>query len=517
MPLYTDMVMDNIDDYAEGYGSRDGELQFQNMPENASMEAWAEKLQEIADEFVCAPRYFLMCWLAAESLQKDLFAENTYTREFPAFSCRIKKGKKEVFFHPVSKRRAENLTEDERNQYIEVLSERAAEREGEKIGTWRAVFRSAFLWYEKKDRILSKETGFKIAHGLHMTYEETRFFLIRALENDGFDFTKSEDVLHAYCCLRGKRFSDFVRLKERYESTAKDIVKREAIDKPDRFTEAMMPAGDDELPAWKTGISLSERIRAWERENIEPADSSMDAVDLKFLDWLTAQAAFLDVPGKSAFMMYRRLTAYVYEKSAGKEGDSSNAAEGELEDTFSFWDEESDGTEGLRIICREQSPDPLPSESYDEVVGEIQKKLNALTEQMYGTHTDRLTRYLYVDKSGRLTNTVVSGKIPLLLEGREEVTKADMLFMLWLACVLYWQEHPEDTLSRKVWEFCDMADEVLQASHLPEFYIPHVLERTFLVSLCLDSLESESEEILYGGLTPIQIYSAMCQYVIRRE
>ena len=67
MPLYTDMVADNIEDYARG--GRDGELKLQNMPEDASLEAWAAKLQEIADEFVCAPRYFLMCWLAAESMR----------------------------------------------------------------------------------------------------------------------------------------------------------------------------------------------------------------------------------------------------------------------------------------------------------------------------------------------------------------------------------------------------------------------------------------------------------------
>ena len=48
MPLYTDMVADNIEDYARG--GRDGELKLQNMPEDASLEAWAAKLQEIADE-----------------------------------------------------------------------------------------------------------------------------------------------------------------------------------------------------------------------------------------------------------------------------------------------------------------------------------------------------------------------------------------------------------------------------------------------------------------------------------
>lgn len=522
MPLYTDMVTDNIEDYARGEDSRDGELQFQNMPEDASLEAWAEKLQEIADEFVCAPRYFLMCWLAAESLGKDLFAEDTYTGEFPAFRCRVKKGKKEVFFQPVSKKRAEDLSEEERNQYIDVLAEMAAEREEEKISAWRPAFRSAFLWYDKKERLLPKETGFRIAHALHMTYEETRFFLSRALENDGFDFTKSEDIIHAYCCLRGKRYRDFLRLKEQYDETAGNVAKQEVWEKPKRFTEAMMPADEECQAGWDREkgafVSLSERIALWEKENMEPTAPGMDAVDVPFLEWLTARAAFLDVPGKSAMTVYRRLTAYVYEKSVGGGSTAgtesawggSPFAEDGLEEDF------GDGG-GLREICGEKSPCPFPSAEYGEIVKEIQKKLNDLTAQMYGTHTDRLTRYLYVDKSGRITNSVITDRIPLLLEGREAVTKADLLFMLWLVCVLYWQEHPRDTLSRRVWEFCDMADQILEEAHLPEFYIPHVLERTFLISLCLDGLESESEEIFYGGLTPMQIYSAICQYVVRRD
>ena len=67
MPLYTDMIMDNFEDYANHHED-DGVIKLQNMPEDASMEQWGAKLQEIADEFICAPRYFLMCWLASYCL-----------------------------------------------------------------------------------------------------------------------------------------------------------------------------------------------------------------------------------------------------------------------------------------------------------------------------------------------------------------------------------------------------------------------------------------------------------------
>ena len=69
MPLYTDMIMDNFEDYANHHED-DGVIKLQNMPEDASMEQWGAKLQEIADEFICAPRYFLMCWLASYWMMK---------------------------------------------------------------------------------------------------------------------------------------------------------------------------------------------------------------------------------------------------------------------------------------------------------------------------------------------------------------------------------------------------------------------------------------------------------------
>ena len=45
MPLYTDMIMDNFEDYANHHED-DGVIKLQNMPEDASMEQWGTKLQE---------------------------------------------------------------------------------------------------------------------------------------------------------------------------------------------------------------------------------------------------------------------------------------------------------------------------------------------------------------------------------------------------------------------------------------------------------------------------------------
>ena len=132
MPLYTDMIMDNFEDYANHHED-DGVIKLQNMPEDASMEQWGAKLQEIADEFICAPRYFLMCWLASYCLDKDVLDDETYTREFPSFTYQREGGRKKFEFQPVSKEHAQNLEEDEVGAVL--LGDVAVIKEGDEVHT----------------------------------------------------------------------------------------------------------------------------------------------------------------------------------------------------------------------------------------------------------------------------------------------------------------------------------------------------------------------------------------------
>ena len=90
-----------------------------------------------------------------------------------------------------------------------------------------------------------------------------------------------------------------------------------------------------------------------------------------------------------------------------------------------------------------------------------------------------------------------------------------MLFMLWVAYTLYQRETGEpEPLSDRVWSFMELANDVLEKAFLPAFYIPHILERSFLISLCMNGLESENEDIFYFGESPYEIYAAMCQFSV---
>lgn len=502
MAIRTDMWLDAVDDYAKAY-DKGVDAEIENMKIGASLEKWTIKMQELKEACICMPRHFLMCWLAARSLGKDLFSEETYTREFEEFTCKLESLDKEVSFERITQNSDLELSEDERDHYIVVLAHLAAQNEKDSITPWRDLFRKAFLWSEKDGKILKKEEGLKIAHALRMTYSETNFFLVRALENDGFEFSKADDILHVYCLLRGKSLGDYTRLKEQYEENTAEIKKRSMQKKPDNFTVYMMPEDEEVTAECKDTPSLTKKIRQWMQEN-EDADQ---AVDDTFMKWLVSQAPYLDLPSKTACSLYRKLAAYVYAKS-GTEKKYVKRDETEFYDPFST-EELTGALEGLSTICSMTSSYSMEEEDYDKFVKKLLDKMNEMTEQVYRKHKDRLARYLYVDEKGRIKSKVITDRIPELLKGNIQVEKADMLFMVWLVCIMFWDKSEEGTLSQKIWGFIDNADAVLEEAHLPQFYAPHILERTFILSFCLIGLESDDDEIMYGGLTPIQIYEAL--------
>ena len=515
MALRTDMWLDAVDDYAKAY-DKGVDAELENMKMGASLESWTGKMQELKEACICMPRHFLMCWLAARSLGKDLFSDETYTREFEEFICKVKplnsgEAEREVSFEAITQNSDLELSEDERDRYIIVLAHLAAENENDILTPWRDLFRKAFLLSEEDKKnlekgegfILKKEEGLKIAHALRMTYSETNFFLIRALENDGFEFTKADDILHVYCLLRGQSLGDYTRLKKQYEENTAEIKKQSMQEKPENFTVYMMPEDEEVMGECKDSPSLTKKIKQWMQENGEEDQ----AVDTAFMKWLVSQAPYLDLPGKTACSLYRKLAAYVYAKSdTGKKYIKRD--ETEFYDPFST-EELAGASEELSKICSMTSSYSMEEADYDKFVKKLLDKMNEMTGKVYRKHKDRLVRYLYVDEKGKIKSKVIADRIPELLKGKIQVEKADMLFMVWLVCSMFWENTEEGTLSQKIWGYIDSADAVLEEAHLPQFYAPHILERTFILSFCLIGLESDNDEIMYGGLTPIQIYEAL--------
>ena len=227
---YTLGVANSILNYADEYGQA-SKAELENMPKDASVDQWKKKMEEIAEEFICTPRYFLMCWLAAKCLNKNLLGSEMELGEFPAFQYKPKGARKAKKFEKVTRAHALSLDEEELKKYITIFTnivwenERPEEKEKDlRPYKFSPVFRRAFLLYVNT-QLLTKEEGLQIAHMIRLSYEETCYFLVRAVENDGLDFTKSTDIIHAYCLLRGKSYGVFQQLEAEYQTKAAGLRK----------------------------------------------------------------------------------------------------------------------------------------------------------------------------------------------------------------------------------------------------------------------------------------------------
>ncbi len=583
---YTLGIVNGVLDYAYEYG-KESKVELENMPDDACVDEWKDKLEEIAEEFICTPRYFLMCWLAAECLHKNLLGSEMKLGEFPAFQYKPKGARKAKDFKKVTREHARSLGEEELKQYIEVFTKIAWENEkpedeenadikftdenekekGLRPYKLRNVFRQAFLWYLRSRRLLTKEEGLQIAHMIRLNYEETCYFLVRAVENDGLDFTKSVDIIHAYCLLRGKSYGVFGQLKTEYETMATGIKKVKPEEKPEGFTAGMLPgcevSGRNDDPG-----RLYERICQWEDEVISQAldknseeneikaddPKKKDSVDEKFLTWLVSQAEYLDIPGKSALTLFRNLTAYVYhytlEHDIRKRGIYSVSGDGEFlknfpeetkrgkepyfedstgnpepEDLLEDLDEvavQNTGKCEFDQICSMDSPyqlkEELEKKDYEILVlNRLVPLLDKLSERRIfeAKHMTRIMRYMQVAPNGELESATITKRVSSLLAGEIPVTKADMLFMVWLVCNVYQETKREDEMSVRVWDFLKGGSKVLEEGHLPELYVPHVLERTFILSLCIGNLLTEERDtgVLVYMDNPIQVYLTLSAYI----
>ena len=149
-----------------------------------------------------------------------------------------------------------------------------------------------------------------------------------------------------------------------------------------------------------------------------------------------------------------------------------------------------------------------------------------MTDRAYEpTHLERIMRYTQVTPNGNLTSVLIAEKVVKLLSGVVPVTKADMLFMLWLVCNLYWSDEEANkicgvNLKKKIDKFLEKASEILEEGHLPALYVPHVLERTFILSFCIDYVSVSEENIsntvptlCLDASTPIQVYLALGAFI----
>ncbi len=356
-----------------------------DMEEEATAKDWGELLEKIRREYTCSVRFFLMRYL----FEEDGCMAGRVVREGEGY--RIAYGGRTYHFHKVTPEHAFALPDEERDQYVELLTRIAADRHDDPPRVWRPLMRKAML-RNKEVRLLTRQEGFQLAHGLGFGLDRTEAFLLRALENDGFCYTRSEDLIEAFCFLYGPADDRYTaqQLKARYHEQTDHLPKHAVALKPDAFTQKIaqsLPAwirgwcagGGEEMArgtgreaeavrgteretgaVWGTGKETemvrgteretgaaggtgkeTEMVRATERgtgQSRDPGASEQDgmetAVTDAFMTWLIVQAPFLDIPSRSAWQIYRRAAAFAHTVTRALTSGSADEQEAILEPLF---------------------------------------------------------------------------------------------------------------------------------------------------------------------------------------
>ena len=317
---------------------------------------------------------------------------------------------------------------------------------------------------------LTRQEALDLGHVLGFSLKEMQEFLLRVFDTDEcFRFTRSDDLIEAYGFLVGADIGSVSGLKEEYrEKTAnieKDITARQ-----NGWTTLSPSVLDNKADEWLH----------------RPDDR-----DEQFMAWMIENAAHLDIPSRSAQIIYRNLLAFVCKFA-------DDSYEGADSTDLSQLDELLD--DRLTADARELIPDD--TKLYDkEFVSSLLKAVVKCRNKYLGSYT------IAVNDNMELSSADVTGEFKKhiidILRGAAEVEKSDMLYLLWLAAGLCWnfETADESETFEHLCDFQSLSEEFLKKACLPELYYPHVMETSIFLSIV-----SSNEEY-----DPSEIYAILCE------
>lgn len=440
---------------------RETKAMLQSMPINDAQTELPMAIEQFWIDYTCSARRYLMNYFQrhATAILPNL-GQFSYTHRGKVY-----------LFQMVESDSARTLEAEERDTYIKLICEIAADNSGDTEKDWRPLVRKAMLW-NKQLELLTKEEAFRIGHGLRFTVEEMDDFLLRVLDNDGLSYTRSEDVIEAFCFLYepANDWRVAEKLKAEYHAVANKIAKQPTRLRSDGFTV-------------KVERSLQSCVERWQAKG--------EDVTGEFKQWLLERAPYLDVPSRSAWYVYCRLAELAYRFTLNPE----------------LIIDESAFSDTLIQACS-QADDDVPDEHLAyQMTAAILNTAALEFDNARKRQPNQVWRYLTVDTKGRMTAVAIGTRIPQLLLGIEPVAKADILFMIWYIGDLCWTESTKSgrVVFDRTADFWTVSETLLEKAHLPGFYAPHMLERCFLKAIC-----TQSGEEAY----PFEVYEGMCEFVL---
>ena len=454
----------HIEDHYWGYIShvqKDTKLQLQTLSDLDM--GLTEALEQFRIDYTCSARRFLLNYF-----QRHASSVISETGQFT-----YAHGGNIYMFTAVSDDAVQHLDVEERDAYIKLICEISAASSGDSAKEWRPLARKAMLWNKRLD-LLSKEEAFRLGHGLRFSLEEMNDFLLRVLDNEDLSYSRSSDVIEAFCFLYEPANNWHIadRLRQEYAELSRDISKQRVEDKPEDFSFFME-------------TTLQSQIQKWE-------DNGLDVLS-QFMDWLVLRAPLMDIPSRSAFSIYRGLALFAYRVTTDPQLTSDEASL----------------SEQVARYCKDHPDLEMSTELIYKVSDKILSTAALEFDNIRKRQSDHIWRYLTVDKNGNTTAVAIGSRIPHLLRGDEAVTKADVLFMLWYICDMFWLESRRTVNHQLIYDrvtnFWSTAESLLEMARLPGFYAPHLLERSFLTAICTQDAAEDY---------PFEVYEGMCEFVL---
>lgn len=454
-------------------------------------ETLMDRIEKLRKDYIYSARYFLIkrCIEEESEVEQEMYEYQFSSKEFKGQRT------KTYGFHVQTMEEIQLLSKLELEKYSEVLLDKILYRHPEEFASsWKKLIKKAMGLY-KTSRILNREEALALAHGLKFSFDKTQDFLLRVLEDDGIGFNKSEDIVEAFCFLYGPCNSSRIakEIKKYYDSNLKGLPKKEVFEKDTGGTQNVR----DTLP----GL-----IRTWEKDSsiyasepmIDEQDGEhyvvLDLVRTKFQKWLLRQEDIWDVPSKSALKNYQNLILFANHNIKAMKKKTTAPSYEEMDTVREIL--------GITTFSEEVLNTPVQIEvAINEIIEFILTKLEEYTPQQSKYKT---MKYLSVNSNGEYDNTILSKRAIEILENKISVKKADLLFALWICCITQWEMNGNVDLEDRFDAFLTLADELLEDSNLPELYVPHLLEMTFLKSIC-------PEDRKKSVLSVIRIYELLIQ------
>lgn len=375
---------------------------------------------------------------------------------------------------------AKALTEEELEQYQQLFLSYVSRHDPDLVSQAKALVGQALELPKAGEKCrLSREELIRLGHLVDFSLEDMEFLLLRSLGDNeaGFRYGSSQDLIDLYGFLTHARLGEVEALKAWYEAGPGQEEKVSYQEKSPHFSQALAE-------------SLAQTFTGWQPETRTR----------QFKAWLTQQAPTLDIPSKSARLVYCNLAAYAWAvvRGVGQEGRRDFYRDMVQ---ISRLTRESDYVAELFYEQGAFSPDKCRAAA-DTLIYE-----NAEYAGDFHSHDQDSQSFYhvpYVEKGavtarGKLNKDSRDRMLRLLLD-QESPTKSDLLYLLWLVANFYWLRPERPSRVEFLDDFLASAACLLESASLPEFYPPNVLEETLLTALVLGDEER----------VPATVYETIC-------